>query len=501
MKSDEIKNRSEEIDKALDSGLRERLMKYPNVFHVASGLKHEGGTLIKKACIRVYVKEKIPKEKLTKDQIVPKEIDGFETDINIVSTIDFATDNGTYRPVIGGIQITNGITSFDGLDFKMHSGTLGCIATHVESDDEVLLTNWHVLSRNGGTEDDGVFQPRPRVVNHSILDSYPKRPTSNDNRIATIKALQVDTNIDAAIATIDTCYSLCCNCGIEPDNEINLLQIGGKDFIRSKAAAANGQTVFKVGKTTGRTEGTVVTTNYPSFDIERDGTTYTFTGQIEIEHVDGNTHEFSSSGDSGSVIITDQGAIIGLLFASGKTEVSPGNFEFLTLANHIDLVESGMGISVNLTPVDTDTTSGAMITLPKKGRHDASLFEEFRKEFTETDKGKVLWDMVRKRSKELVYLINHNRNVLVTWHRNQGPAYLACILKNIRKPSYRIPQEIKGITLLHLLQQMGDCLMIDGSKSLQDDILEWRTFILEKFGNTTDVRNIIIQMRDEIHEC
>lgn len=81
------------------------------------------------------------------------------------------------------------------------------------------------------------------------------------------------------------------------------------------ATARSGQAVMKMGRTTGLTYGTVQTTNV-TIKVEFDGQTAIFENQI---YVKGDYGDFLKSGDSGSLLVTQDGAHpIGLLFAGGE---------------------------------------------------------------------------------------------------------------------------------------------------------------------------------------
>ncbi|MBW7988499.1 MAG: PKD domain-containing protein [Planctomycetes bacterium] len=96
-----------------------------------------------------------------------------------------------------------------------------------------------------------------------------------------------------------------------------------------------GQQVQKFGRTTGLTNGYVTGTNATVNVGYGPGKTAKFVKQIIIEPGD-----FSDSGDSGSLIVTDDGNAnpVGLLFAGSST---------MTVANPIDLVLSRFGVTVD----------------------------------------------------------------------------------------------------------------------------------------------------------
>jgi len=59
----------------------EELFKKKNVIGVSVGIKEKGGKLTTKSAIRVHVKKKEAEAQLSKDDVIPKKVEGFETDV------------------------------------------------------------------------------------------------------------------------------------------------------------------------------------------------------------------------------------------------------------------------------------------------------------------------------------------------------------------------------------------------------------------------------------
>jgi len=70
-------------DKVLDvyGKVKNDLIKRKNVFGVGHGFKEIDGKLTDKPSIIVYVKEKLDEEKISQEELIPKEIDGIQTDV------------------------------------------------------------------------------------------------------------------------------------------------------------------------------------------------------------------------------------------------------------------------------------------------------------------------------------------------------------------------------------------------------------------------------------
>ena len=57
------------------------LMRYPNVIGVAEGVRMRRGKPTGEVCLVVYVERKVPRSKLSEDEILPSEIDGVRVDV------------------------------------------------------------------------------------------------------------------------------------------------------------------------------------------------------------------------------------------------------------------------------------------------------------------------------------------------------------------------------------------------------------------------------------
>jgi len=256
--------------------------------------------------------------------------------------------------------------------------------------------------------------------------------------------------------------------------------------------AVGGMPVFKVGKSTGRTEGVVVDDNYPSFDIVKDGTTHTFTGQIAIQNID-NTKPFSAHGDSGSAIINLDNKIVGLLFASGKDVPVKGVQQpFATLANHISDVLSALKISIPYSQ-DVRVISGETLTDVPNIR-EAPIPKPYRaiRRRLESEKATAkLLAIGQRHSDEVTYLVNHCRPVTVTWRRCEGPAFLATVMGAVRDGHYRLPQMIKGVAPYELLERMKLVLSQHGSAELRETMNSAEVDLKEIFRDCGNLNDLI----------
>lgn len=82
-----MSSRSLERTKEIMKRNRDRLMKLHNVVGVGIGRKVVGGRLSDRVAIRIYVVKKVPPERLSEEQHIPKKVEGVPTDVVEVGEI------------------------------------------------------------------------------------------------------------------------------------------------------------------------------------------------------------------------------------------------------------------------------------------------------------------------------------------------------------------------------------------------------------------------------
>ncbi len=457
----------------LASGIEQKLRALPNVFHVSVGLKETARRLVTDhLCLRVYVRQKKSLAELAPEQRIPVEIGGVPTDVNMVPACEFQADNTRYRPIKGGIQISNGRVAVDppGSLPRVTAGTLGCMAIDLANNDEVFLSAHHVLQANATGPGDTIYQPAPVwFPNRRAPVAVPYMVTDHTDKVAVVRRTAFNTKVDAGYAKIDT--SSCCHCcGIHFSNEINGLSVAGtppRNTIEGDEPATAGMTVFKVGAGTLRTEGRVIDANFPDFDVPTGPTTqHHFTGQIAIQQVN-TAVQFSDVGDSGAAVINAANKIVGLVIAGGKD--APGApAGFITIANHIADVLSDLNLKIKYSSEVEVLAGERLMDVPRI--EEAKIPEPYRalRERMEQRAGTALiFGLGRGHATEIMQLINHCRPVTVAWHRVQGPALLATLMGAVRDGHYRIPARVKGVALHEALERLREVLAKHGSPALR----------------------------------
>jgi hypothetical protein len=339
-----------------------------NVRLVAVGRKETGALAgATQFCVTAYVDQK-----LTSKQMKARGIEAFDSVYSAVlekkkpskTEIDVVESPGAFRPRAGlkvpqaqrglyggnppvlnaqkpfdalrcGIGITNPTGEYPG---RISVGTAGF---YMEDDNGNLyvVSNNHVIGRaNDAVPGESIVQPGTLDLTSIELQLMP-----------TLSSLVATLEIASVLATVPLQFMTAAN---TPSNRVDaaigqLLQtnrtlddldrltFGG--VIRSTASpytvdssgALQGSTrVYKVGRTTGYTEGNVTglagvsTISYDDSSSDKDAH---FVDQIVVEATQDNVGPFSDSGDSGSGVENDRHELAGLLFAGNNfhTLVNP----------------------------------------------------------------------------------------------------------------------------------------------------------------------------------
>ncbi len=186
------------------------------------------------------------------------------------------------------------------------AGTLGCFVSRNGDGRPLILSNNHVLAdENRANIGDLILQPG------KCDGGMPSR--DGIARLMKQVRLKKDKNfVDAALAAVED--------GI-PMNFATLTRLGKLSGVREDLVD-EGEPVFKIGRTTGLTEGRVSAFDM-DISVEYDSGFLNFNGQIEITRT--GRKPFSKGGDSGSLIVDGQGRAVGLLFAGNDKDVTYAN--------------------------------------------------------------------------------------------------------------------------------------------------------------------------------
>jgi S1-C subfamily serine protease len=192
---------------------------------------------------------------------------------------------------------------------KVTAGTLGGF---VERDGRTfILSNNHVLAN------EDLAKANDPILQRASLDGgrHPTDRVGDLQRWVRLRS-QGSNLVDAALASIapHVEFDPYLLQGIFKGKNARLAGLG-------PAVLEDGETVFKVGRTTGATEGRVTAFDLDHLVVSFDRGNLRFDGQMEIE---GTTGAFSDGGDSGSMVLNSGMEAVGLLFAGSDAGGSNG---------------------------------------------------------------------------------------------------------------------------------------------------------------------------------
>ncbi|WP_339735200.1 hypothetical protein [uncultured Gimesia sp.] len=246
-----------------------------------------------------------------------------------------------------GIGVTNPTNEYPNF---LSVGTAGFYMTD-DAGYLFLVSNNHVIGRsNAAVNGESIVQPGTLDLTDSELNLMPTfNKLINELEIGGVVGvvqLQFPTIAGTPNNTVDAAIAQLYDAGREFD-DTDRVTYGGT--IRGVAPAYSvddttgalnqSSRVYKVGRTTGYTEGNVVGVAGVA-NVPYDGGTARFVDQLIIAPTDDNTGDFSDSGDSGSGILNDKHELVGLLFAGN------GQHTFANpIQNVVDQIRIASGIT------------------------------------------------------------------------------------------------------------------------------------------------------------
>jgi hypothetical protein len=469
---------------------RRLLLQIPGVLGVGYGYKERGGQLTTETSFRVYVDQKKPTAALAPEHVIPDQVLGIKTDvIKIPEGKSFACEvTDIYPTLVGGITISN-LRSWS-TNISAYGGTLGAflVLGNTPGPDNIgAITNQHVLADGGGAVGNDVYQPDTTKMRQNKPDTWHKIGTihSLGKRAphsyiypGEAPATALPYHVDCAVVRIDTCHSSWCkaNLGTKFSNKITTLAVGGKDALEGTARISHANVpvgsaypVYKVGRKTGRTVGTVA----DAMGSMRETDTNLQRDNIIIVHNTGpncgGAALFADESDSGAVLVNDDRKVVGLVWAGNPT-ASPS----LGFACHIDPVLDAVGATLLSTQnaaaagaVDAALDAPGLLDEPGE---DVVRALALRHQILASERGRLLRTLAEKHRHEVMRLVNHHRPVTVAWHRLRGPDYLGHILHASRHANHPVPHAFDGVERSAALDQLLALFERHGSSELRDDI-------------------------------
>jgi len=284
----------------------EKILQLSNVMGVGIGAKAIGGKETKEICIQVYVKKKLAKKSLAKNDIVAETFDGIKTDVIEVGEVEAQAYTARLRPAQPGYSMGH---------YKITAGTFGCLVRGTCCNGIYILSNNHVLANSNlaslkdpilqqGSYDNGSY-PEDVIAklhkfvpirfndskNYNLVDAALARPTDIRNVMASIVALGIPKGVEEARLGMD---------------------------------------VVKSGRTTETTSGSVTGVNVSISVSYGPGKVAYFRNQIL-------TSAMSKGGDSGSLLLSKKDRkAVGLLFAGSSVVTIHNNISNVLMALNVE---------------------------------------------------------------------------------------------------------------------------------------------------------------------
>jgi len=121
--------------------------------------------------------------------------------------------------------------------------------------------------------------------------------------------------------------------------------------------------------------------------------------------------------------------------------------------------------------------------------------ELYEQELRATTKGREIHDLITKHFSEISTLINHNREVTITWQRNKGPLFFTQFMASGFDPEITIKQEHENVHLSSLIRRMAVTLQDAGSPSLREAIDRYLLIVLEYAETCDSLRQVFEKLR------
>jgi tetrahydromethanopterin S-methyltransferase subunit B len=320
--------------------IRKEVLKLKNVNGYSKTLKPRikaGKVIDSELCIRIYVEKKVPATDLTLAEIIPSEIMGYKTDVVETGPIKALQSDPKkrYRPLVAGISA---------IHYRGTACTLSLAFKDVETGEVLLAQNNHCSALEGKAKiGDAIIQPSPydsgKLPDDKVGELFKFVPISFEEYTCPFRRFLmrfVRFFRKAAPNKVDVGF-------FKPTVEWKQ-EVLDKGPVRGKCVPEIGDKVWKVGRTTGFTEGTVADLDWAGYVQYGRGTAF-FEDCILVEG-----EGFSQGGDSSSPV--QKGDLtVGMLFAGSSSHTIVCKIENIEAIGRVKLIcvehEQYMGASMN----------------------------------------------------------------------------------------------------------------------------------------------------------
>jgi len=121
--------------------------------------------------------------------------------------------------------------------------------------------------------------------------------------------------------------------------------------------------------------------------------------------------------------------------------------------------------------------------------------EIYEQELRSTPKGLEILEHLITHVAEVSQLINHNREVMVTWQRNKGAVFFADLMRTGFDADETMKKEIEGIRLTSLIRRMAVVLQDHGSPELTKAIDQHLVLVLSYAEEARSLKQVFQKLR------
>lgn len=121
--------------------------------------------------------------------------------------------------------------------------------------------------------------------------------------------------------------------------------------------------------------------------------------------------------------------------------------------------------------------------------------ELYENELRSTEKGRDILNLIMQHVEEVSRLINHHREVMVTWQRNKGAIFFSQFMGSAFDQGMIVKKELDGIYLPSLIRRMAVVLQDHGSEKLRKAIDQYFLLIMTYAENCHSLQQIFQKLR------
>lgn len=441
--------------------------------------------------------------------------------------------SGGVRPLTGGIQCRR----LPDEQNRPKFGTLGYVATKVDSGASVLLSCEHVFLFRRHDERlvfqpdyskcSGIYYNDVGTVIDGIVNNVPVAGETEEFFIdAAIASVYEGTGTKRSIPRVGDITDSGNIIHSPLDPPIILKKMGAatdytegvvesvsadlgpaRNFIKINPIAGKTFT-YKVRRRVDPDIVDEVLADFPTQAFQGTATLVDSTAKI----VEFQSEVFTIPGDSGAQLVNQSGQIVGMIFAGDMYEVRA--FDEETGRWRIAGIPKGAGFACHIQPVlerfqiridpSTSTSAGRVIAVPgsaitgenpEKYTQLSEKLLHVEQELRVTSEGLKLVQLIQSFFKEVVQLVHHNRSVKVVWYRHNGPAFMASFFRCISEPYRPLPREVDGVPTKTLLAKMKEVLSTTGSSALYQALKQYENAVYQLFDSSKNIDELLYNLK------